>query len=335
MDLSTRYLGLSLAHPIVASASPLTGTIDGVRRIEDAGAAAVVMSSLYEEQIRAEDTAYAMYTDHGSNSNPEAGSYFPSLPEYDRGRSGRLETLRKTVEAVRIPVIASVSCVTLEGWVEYATLAEQAGASALELSVLMLADDVEESGAHIEQRYVDIVHAVKAAVTVPVAVKLSPFVSSLGHLAKQLVAAGADGLVLFNRFYEPDVDLNSLSLRSELTLGTRHEIRLPLLWISLLSGRLPVSFAASRGVETSTEVVKYLLVGADVVMTTSALLRYGPAHLGDLRQGLESWLDAHGHDSLEGLRGRLRAATPEHVDEVLRGHHTRLLRDYLPKHLRL
>ncbi len=225
MNLATRYLGLTLEHPIVASASPLTSTVDGIRALAAAGAAAVVMPSLFEEQIRAEDTAYAMYTEHGSFSQAEAGSYFPAMPEYDSGVAGHLDTLRRAVAAVDIPVIASLNAVTIEGWTNYATRLEQAGAAALELNMYFIPTDPAMSGEDVEARYVEAVHAVKRATKIPVAVKLPPYFSSTGHMARRLVDAGADGLVLFNRFYQPDFDLATLDRQvradAELQLRSR------------------------------------------------------------------------------------------------------------------
>jgi len=325
MDLSSRYLGLTLKHPVVASASPLTATLDGMRRLEDAGAAAVVMSSVYEEQIRAEDTAYALYTDHGSHSHPETASYFPELPDYEHGLSGRLETLRRAAEALDIPVIASLNGASAEGWVDYA----------LELNVWFVPTDPAQSGAEIERRYLDIVRAVRKTVRIPLAVKLSPFFSAMAHMARELVAAGADGLVLFNRFYEPDVDLETLAPRRDLELSSRYEIRLPMMWIALLRGRVKASLAATRGVESATEVVKYLLAGADAVMTTSALLRQGPQHLHTLVAGLEHWLQAHGHASADAVRGVLGAQRADAAAEVLRSQYMRLLSEYVPSRLAL
>jgi dihydroorotate dehydrogenase (fumarate) len=335
MDLSSRYLGLALKHPIVASASPLTSTLDGIRRLEDAGAAAVVMSSVYEEQIRAEDTAYALYTDHGSHSHPETASYFPELPDYEHGLSGRLETLRRAVEAVDIPVIASLNGASATGWVDYAARLEQAGAAALELNVWFVPTDPEESGGEVERRYLEIVHTVRKTVRIPLAVKLSPFFSATAHMARAMVDAGADGLVLFNRFYEPDVDLETLAPKRDLELSSRYEIRLPMMWIALLHGRVKASLAATRGVETSTEVVKYLLAGADAVMTTSALLRHGPGYLRKLVAGLEHWLQAHGHASADEVRGVLGSQRADAAAEMLRSQYMRLLSEYVPSRLAL
>jgi len=335
MDLSSRYLGLTLRHPVVASASPLTSTLDGIRRLEDAGAAAVVMSSVYEEQIRAEDTAYALYTEHGSHAHPEAASYFPELPEYEHGLSGRLETLRRAAESVDIPVIASLNGASVTGWVDYAARFEQAGAAALELNVWFVPTDPEQTGGEIERRYLEIVHAVRKKVRIPLAVKLSPYFSATAHMANALVDAGADGLVLFNRFYEPDVDLETLAPRREIELSSRYEIRLPMMWIALLRGRVKASLAATRGVEGPEEVVKYLLAGADAVMTTSALLRHGPGHLRTLVAGLEHWLQAHGHASADEVRGVLGAQRADAAAEMLRSQYMRLLSEYVPGRLAL
>jgi dihydroorotate dehydrogenase (fumarate) len=333
MNLATRYLGLQLAHPIVASASPLTGTLDGMRRLEDAGAAAVVMASLYEEQIRAEDTAYALYTEHGSNSQAEAGSYFPELPGYDSGVSGHLETLQRASDALAIPVIASLNGTTAEGWIGHARALEQAGAAAIELNVYSVPVDPAVSGAEVERRTLEIVRQVAATVRIPVSIKLAPYFSSMPHIAAELVRAGARGLVLFNRYYAPDIDLATLQVTRSLPLSTAAELPLTLIWIALLSRRVKCSLAASRGVETDVEVVKYLLVGADVVMTTSALLRNGVQHVATMREGLERWLGANGFDSVDAIRGLKDATHVEDIDALLRAQYVAALTEYLPAKL--
>ena len=249
MRLATRYLGLQLAHPIVAAASPLTATLDGMRQLEDAGAAAVVMSSLYEEQIRAEDMAFARLAEHGSNSQAEAGGYFPELPDYDGGVSGHLETLQHASEALDIPVIASLNGTTSEGWIEHARALEQAGAAAIELNVYSVPIDLAVSGTEIERRTLEIVRHVAATVQIPVSIKLAPYFSSMPHMAAELVRAGARGLVLFNRYYAPDIDLATLKVTRSLPLSTAAELPLSLVWIALLSRRIDCSLAASRGVE--------------------------------------------------------------------------------------
>jgi dihydroorotate dehydrogenase (fumarate) len=331
MDLATRYLGLELTHPIIASASPFTANLDGMRRLEDSGAAAVVMASLYEEQIRAEDTAYALLTEQGSFSQAEAGSYFPELPDYNRGVSGHLETLRRASEALTIPVIASLNGTTRDGWHEYATLLEEAGADALELNIFLVPADADTSGQDVEARYLDVVRRVKASVHIPVSLKLSPFFSAMGHMAAQLEKAGADGLVLFNRFFHRDIDLESLSPTLDVHLSTPAEIYLPLVWIALLSRNVKMSLAASRGVDSHEQVVKYLLAGADTVMTTSALLRHGPGHLRTLIDGLEHWLAENGFSSVAAMRGLRDATHGENAPELLRTDYVKSLIGYSPR----
>ena len=330
MSLATRYLGLQLAHPIVAAASPLTATVDGMRRLEDAGAAAVVMASLYEEQIRAEDTAYARYTEQGSNSQPETTSYFPELPDYDSGVSGHLETLRCAAASLDIPVIASLNGTTAEGWIGHARALEQAGAAAIELNVYSVPIDPAVSGADVERQTLEVVREVASIVRVPVSVKLMPYFSSMPHMAAELVRAGAGGLVLFNRFYAPDIDLTTLEVTRSLPLSSAAELPLSLVWIALLSRRVPCSLAASRGVETEVEVIKYLLAGADVGTTASALLRYGPEYIGTLRDGVSRWLDANRFDSVEAIRGLKDATHAEHVDALFRAQYVAALTEYVP-----
>jgi dihydroorotate dehydrogenase (fumarate) len=304
MDLTTTYLGLRLKNPLVASASPLTRDIDSIRRLEDAGAAAVVLPSIFEEQIRHEEDETERLVGTGSDSNPETMSYF-AVTAHHPGPRTYLDRVRQARQAVDIPVIASLNGITDSGWTEYARLFQEAGASALELNVFFVPSDLSLDGAAVERRHIDILHAVKRVVTIPVAVKLAPYFSAVGHLVRQLDEAGADGCVLFNRFYQPDVDLASLALRRDLDLSTRAEIRLPLLWVGILAGKVHGSLAAASGVETADEVVKFLLAGADTVMTTSALLRYGIGHMRNLLNGLTEWLDARNVAGVEAIRGRL------------------------------
>jgi dihydroorotate dehydrogenase (fumarate) len=301
-----------------------------MRRLEDAGAAAVVMASIFEEQIRAEDTAYALYSELGSDSQAEASTYFPELADYDGGVSGHLETLQRATGALDIPVIASLNGTTSEGWIEYAGRLEQAGAAAIELNIYSIPVDLAVSGAEVEQRYLDIVREVRSTVRIPIAVKLPPYFSSPAHMAAELVRAGADGLVLFNRFYAPDIDLATLQVTRSLPLSTPAELPLSLVWIALLSRRLECSLAASRGVETDVEVVKYLLVGADIVTTASALLRHGPGYVATMREGLERWLGANGFDSVNAIRGLKDATHVEHVDALFRAQYVASLTEYLP-----
>lgn len=319
MDLSTRYLGLNLKHPIIASSSPLSETLDGVKRLEDSGAAAIVMFSLFEEQIRRENEAFDMLLDSGSDSFAESLNFFPQIDRTPKGPEHYLNLLSKAVAATDIPIIGSLNGITNEGWIDYAKQIQEAGASALELNIFFIATDIDLSPTDVEQRYFDILQAVKSSVSIPVAIKLSPFFSAFGNLAKRLSEAGADGLVLFNRFYQPDIDLNLLQVDSRASLSTPEEIRAPLLWIAVLYGRIKASLAASRGVHSADEIVKYLLAGADVVTVASALLKNGPQYLQVLVNDLEQWLSARNYQSLDEVRGvmsRLHVANPGAFERV-------------------
>ena len=313
MDLSTRYLGLTLRNPIIASASPLTGDVGVIRQLEDSGAGAVVLPSLFEEQIQEEERLIEMLTSVGADSSPEAASYFPAAVAYNSGPKGYLDLVARARAAVDIPVIASMNGTTETGWVDYAQLIEQAGAAALELNVYRIESDPSVTGASAEADCVALVKAVRTRVAIPVAVKLHPYFSAFGALARRLDLAGADGLVLFNRLYQRDIDLVRLGWRSDIALSNPDEIRLGLLWLSELCGQLKrVSLAASTGVETAKEVIKYLLAGADAVMTTSALLRHGPMHLRSIVADLETWLSARGFASVTSIKGSMRNS---HSDE--------------------
>jgi len=328
MDLTTRYMGLVLRNPLVASASPLTGTLDGIRQLEEAGAGAVVLPSLFEEEIAAEAERYDHLTSANDDSWPESATSFPTLPELRHGPHHYLDLIRAARAAVDIPVIASINGVTSAGWIDYAKLIEEAGASALELNVYFVATDPMRSGREVEQRYLDILAAVRKAVAIPVAVKLGPYFSSLGHLAVELQDAGADALVLFNRFYQPDLDAVKLEVLTDLRLSEPNEIRLPLLWIAALSGRVTASLAASTGVSTATEVVKYLLAGADVVMTTSSLLKHGAPHMATLLAGLDAWLDAREFGSLAEMRGLMSQRRLKNPEAFERANYLKILAGY-------
>ncbi|CAL1240695.1 dihydroorotate dehydrogenase-like protein [Candidatus Methylocalor cossyra] len=327
MNLKSRYMGLELEHPVVASASPLSETLDGIRRLEDGGAAAIVLFSLFEEQIRRENAAFERLLAHGTHSFAESLSYFPDIP-FAAGPDDYLELVRRARESAAVPIIASLNCVTGEGWVEYARQLEQAGACGLEINLYAIEADPGVTGQAVEQRYLDVLALVKGAVSIPVALKLSPFFSAFGHLATQLDQAGADALVLFNRFYQPDIDLATLEVAPTLSLSNPEEIRLPLLWIALLHGRLKASLGASRGVESSAEVIKYLLAGADAVMTTSALLRHGPSHCGRLVAGLRTWMEARGFESVAQLRGRLSRSRVADPGAFERANYLKILESY-------
>jgi dihydroorotate dehydrogenase (fumarate) len=313
MDLTTKYMGLELKHPLVASAGPISKTLDGIKRLEDAGASAVVLFSLFEEQIRQENESFDYLMEAGTESFGESLSYFPAVEDYKIGPDAYLDLIRQATEAVDIPIIGSLNGVTDAGWAEYAKDIADAGAKAIELNVFYIPADISITARDVEQRYLDIVKHVKQAISIPVSVKLNPFFSSIGEMANRFVDAGADGLVLFNRFYQPDFDLEELEVIPNLELSSASEIRLPLMWIAILHGRVEASLAATRGVETANEVVKYVMAGADAVMTTSALLRNGVGHMKTLVDGFSAWMEKRGYDSVEQMKGsmsQLKVADP-------------------------
>jgi dihydroorotate dehydrogenase (fumarate) len=328
MDLSTRYMGLHLKNPLVASASPLTGNLDSIRQLEDAGAAAIVLPSLFQEEIEAEEARYDRLTGAHDDSWPEASTNFPVLVDTKLGPHHYLELVRRARDATGIPVIASLNGITNEGWIDCAKSIEQAGAQGLELNVYFIPADIMMTGRDVEQRYLDILRSVRAAVSIPVAVKLSPYFSSIGHMAMELQEAGADALVLFNRFYQPDLDIVALQVLADLRLSEASEIRLPLLWLAVLSGRVTASLAATTGVTTSDEVVKYLLAGADVVMTTSALLRHGANYVAVLLAGLEAWLAAREFTSVQSVRGIMSQRKLRDPQAFERANYIKILHGY-------
>jgi dihydroorotate dehydrogenase (fumarate) len=305
MDLSARYLGLNLRNPLVASASPLASTADGVKRLAGAEVAAVVLPSLFEEELRRQAAQDAALAQAGTESFAESLSYFPEGAGAEPGPRQYLSLLERAAAAVDVPVIASLNGVTTGGWTDYATALEQAGAAAIELNIYHFPADPLTSGRDVEQRHIDVLTTVKAVVGVPVAVKLSPYFSSVGEVAVRLDRAGADGLVLFNRFMQPDIDSESLGVTAAFGLSSPAEGRLPRAWIALLAGRVRASLAASTGVEDAADVAAYLLAGADAVMTTSSLLRHGPDHAAVLLGELTAWMARKGFDTLDDLRGKL------------------------------
>ena len=305
MELSTRYLGLALRNPLVAAASPLSQTVDGVRRLADAGVGAVVLYSLFEEQLHREAEQNARRAEAGAEGFAEALSYFPAGAGEDHGPRRYLSLLERAASAVSVPVIGSLNGSTPGSWARYARSMQDCGAAAVELNIYYLPGDPHICGREVEQRHLDILARVKDAVTVPVAVKLSLYFSATAEMVRRLDEAGADGLVLFNRFLQPDIDPESLTVVRRVSLSTREEIRLPLTWIALLRGRVGASLAATTGVEGAAELIKYLLAGADVVMTASALLRHGPEHAGTLLDGLCEWMGRKGYATVEQLRGLL------------------------------
>lgn len=303
MDLTTNYLGLTLRNPVMPGASPLVDDLDNVLRLEDAGASAIVMHSLFEEQITHEQLAEFAHTEHAAESFSEATSYFPRMQDYALGPDRYLERIARIKSMVGIPVIGSLNGSSPGGWTSHAKLIQQAGADALELNVYYVASDPDEPGTAVEARTLDILRAVREAVSIPVAVKLSPFFSSPGHFAKQLDAGGASGIVIFNRFYQPDVDIEELAAAHRLDLSNSTELRLRLRWAAILHGRLRSSIAVSGGVHTVEDIIKALMCGADVVQVVSCLLKYGPSHIGTLIKGLTQWMEEHEYDSITRMRG--------------------------------
>lgn len=328
MDLRTTYMGMELKHPIVASAGPLSGSVANIKRLEDAGASAVVMFSLFEEQLKHESAALEHLMTAGTESFAESLSYFPEVDDYTVGPDNYLDLLRRASEAVDIPIMGSLNGITNAGWIEYAQLMQQAGAKGIELNIYYIPADLTTNGREVEERYIEIVKAVKAAVTVPVAVKLSPFFSAIGSMAKGLDEAGADALVLFNRFYQPDFDLEKLEVTPDLHLSTPEEIRLPLLWLAVLYGKLGASLAATRGVHTPIEVVKYLMAGADVVMTTSALLQNGIDYVTTLRDGLQAWMEMRNYVSVAQMKGSMSQQNVADPTAFERANYIKMLESY-------
>src|SRR6266496_5690116 len=304
-DLTTTYLGLQLKNPLVASASPLSKKVDTVRRLEDAGAAALVMYSLFEEQITHESFELDHYLERGTHTYAEALSYFPDLDYHNLGTEPYLEHLHKIKQAVNIPIIGSLNGISTGGWVEYAHRIEQAGADALELNIYYLPTDPDLSGAELEEDFVQLVRDVRAKVKLPIAVKLSPYFTALPNLAKRIVEAGANALVLFNRFYQPDFDLEELEVVPNLILSTSQELRLPLRWIAILYGRIQADFALTSGIHTAHDVLKAMMAGANVAMTTSALLENGIDRITQILQNLQRWMEEREYESITQMRGSM------------------------------
>jgi dihydroorotate dehydrogenase (fumarate) len=305
MDLSTNYMSLTLRNPLVASPSPLSYNLDGIRRLADGGAGAIVLFSLFEEQLREEAARAIRLVEETAERFPEALSYFPSVVEENGGPRGYLTLLERAVATVEIPIIASLNGITAEGWTDYARAMEDAGAAAIELNIYYLAGAPETSGRDVEERHIEVLERVKAAVQVPVAVKLSPYFSSPGEMARRLDDAGADALVLFNRFLGPEIDPEQLDVVPRVNLSSPADARLAQTWIALLRGRVGASLAGTSGVEVPSDLARYLLAGADVVMTTSALLRHGPSYATELLDGLRRWMARKGFETLDEVRGLL------------------------------
>ena len=305
VDLTTSYLGLKLKNPLVASASPISKKINGVKKLEEAGVSAVVMYSLFEEQIEYESRALDHFLNRGTESYAEALTYFPDMPGYNVGPESYLELISKIKSEVKIPLIGSLNGISLSGWVEYARRIQEAGADALELNIYNIPTDPKLNSAEIEDGYVELVKAVRSQVSIPLAVKLSPFFTSLPNLAARLSAAGANGLVLFNRFYQPDLDIETLEVVPDLVLSTSDELRLPLRWIAILHGRVKADLALSSGVHQATDVVKALMAGANVAMTTSELLAHGINRVTEMLADLEKWMLEFEYDSVSTMLGSM------------------------------
>jgi len=305
MDLSTTYLGMKLKNPIVVSASPMSRSMESMRRLEDAGASAIVMHSLFEEQITHEEASLEHYKSYGTESYAEALSYFPDTGDYHFGPDEYLELVAKASSRLEIPIIASLNGVTPGGWTNYASEMAEAGASALELNVYYIPTDGTVPGVEVENRYSDMLKQVRSTVKIPLAIKLSPFFSSIPNIAQRLVSEGANGLVLFNRFYQPDIDLEELDVKPGVGLSDSYANRLPMRWIGILHGKLKASLAATSGIHTAEDVLKLTMVGADATMMCSALLMHGPEHIGKVVKDVEHWMKEHEYESIEQMKGSL------------------------------
>jgi len=329
VDLTTTYLGLTLKNPLVASSSPLTGTLDGVRSLEEAGIAAVVLPSVFEEQIEHEAFEMQRIMEQGAGSIAEALSgFFPEFDDYATRSESYLRHITEAKEALSIPVIGSLNGTSNGGWVNYAKKIEDAGADALELIVYLIPTDPKMTGSEVEHRYLDLVWEVHEQVSIPVAVKIGPYFSSLPGMVTRLAEAGADGIVLFNRFYQPDIDLERLDIAPRVDLSTSSDLLLPLRWVALLSGRVEADLALTSGVHTAEDVVKALLVGSNVAMMASALLEHGAAHVGTVLAEMRRWLDEHEYESTNQLRGSMAVGTAPNPDAFVRANYMKMLVTY-------
>lgn len=334
LDLTTNYLGLELKNPLVPSASPLMRQLDNIRRMEDMGAAAVVLHSLFEEQILSESKKIDFILSYGVDSFPEALSYFPDVRSYNLGPDGYLEHIARAKASVGIPVIASLNGFSSGGWINYARQIQQAGADALELNMYYVAADETQGSASLEAMYIELVREIRGVVTIPLAVKLGPHFTAFANFAKQIVQAGANSLVLFNRFYQPDIDLENLEVVPSVNLSSAYELRLRLRWIALLYGRLKTDFAVTGGVHTAEDVVKSMMVGANVAMMTSALLHYGIDHLGQVLANLDRWMTDHEYESIRQMRGSMSHRAVSHPAAFERANYMQVLRAYEPEQIR-
>jgi dihydroorotate dehydrogenase (fumarate) len=324
MDLKTTYLGLELANPIISGSCPLAGDVDSIRRLEDAGCAAVILPSLFEEEIMAAAQAQLEMESAGAGF-AEASSYLPNPDGYHIGPDQYLEHLSAAKKAVSIPIIASLNGSSPGGWTNYAKKMEQAGADAIELNTYYLATEKDESGADVEQRTINTVGAVKSSVSIPVAVKISPYFSSLANLAKLLEEAGADGLVIFNRFYQPDVDIEELDVVPNLRLSSADELRLRLRWLSILSAQTQMSLSATGGAHNAVDVIKAVMTGAHTVQMVSALLIHGPEHVKRTLEAIDFWLTDHEYESLKQMQGSMNMSKVPHPNKLTRANYMKML----------
>ncbi len=330
-DLRTRYLGFTLPNPIVASSSPLTEKPDDLRRLEDAGVSAVVLPSLFEEQISIESHDLDQYLSHGAESYAEATSYFPDMWVYNMGPTGYLTRLEEAKKEVKIPVIASLNGVSTGGWTRYARKMEEAGADAVELNVYHVPTDPGQSGAQVEQMYFDLVQEVVGSVKIPVAVKLTPFLSAPAYVARRLGEMGVRGVVLFNRFYQPDFDLERLEVVPSLNLSSGWTLRLRLRWAAILFGHTSADIAVTGGVHTASDVLKSMMAGARVAMVASAVLRHGPDHVRTLLDGVQEWMASHEYESIEQMQGSMSHRACAEPAALERANYMRVLRSYALK----
>ncbi len=331
VDLSVTYLGLELRSPlVVGAAAPLTEDIDNIKRMEDAGAAAVVLHSLFEEQLLEERHALYHHLTHGTESYPEATSYFPEPEIFHVGSEAYLDHIRRAKEMVDIPIIASLNSSTVGSWGDYARKVEQAGADGLELNIYYVPTNIEMTGEQVEQKYIDIVRTVNSAINIPISVKLSPFFSNMANMAKRLSDAGANGLVLFNRFYQPDINLETLEIEPNLLLSTSREMRLPMRWIAILYRTIPVDFAATSGIRTAPDVIKMMMVGANVTMLVSILLSHGIEQLQKIEQDIVEWLEVKEYNSISQLQGSMSQINCPDPSVFERVQYLKVLQTYRP-----
>ncbi len=328
MDMTTSYMGLKLKNPLVPSASPLSKNLDGIKKLEDAGASAIVLYSLFEEQLSFEQEELSYFLDRGTDSFAEALNFFPEQDEFNMGPEEYLEHIRQSKAATDIPIIASLNGVSSGGWIDFSKKMEQAGADALELNVYFLATNMEQESRQVENQYRVILNAVKSNVNIPVAVKLSPFFSSTARMAKELDEDGADALVLFNRFYQPDLDLENLEVTPGVTLSTSNDLRLPLRWLAILHGKVNASLAGTTGVHTAMDALKMIAAGADVAHMCAALLKNGPDYLATVLRGMEIWLEEKEYESLDVLKGSMSQKSVSEPAVFERANYMKALNDF-------